>query len=229
MFSKLNKASHIVVLAVFPGLLLVSCTGDTGNYNIDERFLSDLWSSPSDSWHIETDPEGDYFEFYVAAPEIHDVLLVAVTQDIDLNFLVVSIEFNEQVVPGTWSGLPEQLFGYVEIDADQDASTGIPSNIDNAISSNGLPTLLTNMGVDYFVSLHEYEASFQSVTVYKSDLGMPWEPAGMAHALFQDSVCLLEIPLAVLGDDDGNIDFGLYIGTEPGLTDITHRIRYTVR
>jgi hypothetical protein len=216
----------IVVLASLS--LLISCSNSGSDYVIAEHLYAELRSTPSNDWHVETDPLGDFFESYIEAPNIHDILLVATTQDTDLNFLIVAMEFNEEVIPATWSGLPEQLFGYVEIDCDQNQATGSVSSIDNIITSDALPTPLTNMGVDYIISLHEYDALFQSAVVYLVDSFMMWEPAGYAHVLFHENTCLLEIPLVVLGDDEGNIDFGLYIGTEPGPTDITHKISYAI-
>jgi hypothetical protein len=83
------------------------------------------------------------------------------------------------------------------------------------------------MGVDYIVSFHDYDGFFQSALVYRMDPNIFWDPAGIAHVLYHENTCVLEIPLVVIGDDDGNIDFGLYLGTEPGPTDITEKYTYT--
>ncbi len=225
---KLRTLTFTVLLAI-PLSFFISCSTvvDDGSGMIAGNLLDQLWSTPGWNWLTYSDPANDYFETFVPYPDIHDILSVSISGDKDGNILTLIISFNEKVMPAIWSGDPAQLFGYVEIDADRNPSTGEPSLIDNQIIYDSLDSPLTGMGVDYIVSLHDYDGFFQSVMVYRMDPNIYWDPAGIAHVLYHENTCVLEIPLVVMGDDDGNIDFGLYIGTEPGATDITEKYTYT--
>lgn len=210
--------------------LLVSCTNsvEDGSFRIPEELRADLWATPSNNWEDDSDPVDDYFEFYASPPEIHDIISINISHDTNGIILTLIIEFNEIVIPATWSGAPEQLFGYVEIDSDQDPSTGEVSLIDNEITFNFVDSPLTNMGVDYIISLHDYDSFFKSAMIFKMDPVLMWDPVGYAHVLFEENTCVLEIPLVAIGEDDGNIDFGLYLGTQPGPTDITKRFSHSM-
>jgi hypothetical protein len=181
-----------------------------------------------------SDPSGDAFgsnEFQ------YDIIFVDVTFDRGNRHLVVDVIFEDEVFPPIPAFGNNGLVGYIEIDADQNPDTGAtlttsPSAIlDYYADLSGYP--LSNMGVDYQVQLFEYDEAFETLTINELERDtldptiIITEQTGYVKVGYEDHTCTLRIPLAVLGDDDGSIDFGFIIGTFSEPTDIAYTYRYS--
>lgn len=118
----------------------------------------------------------------------------------------IDLEFATPIMPGA-SGAPNAIGGYVDIDVDQDPSTGSPSIVD---VYSGQPS---GLGIEYFVDLFSTSAGgallfdqFGSVV-------------GTVGASFGPTSVTLEVPLAMLGSDDGNVSLATVVGNQISATD----------
>jgi hypothetical protein len=154
----------------------------------------------------------------------YDILSADVFQDRDNTQLVMHLTFNNPVHPPSTAGADDELVGYLEIDTDQDPGTGTPSFIDSYASSLGLPP--ANLGVEYGIDFFYYDTQFHTLSVYEGNMSIL---SGYARAIYGENTVTVQIPLAALGDDDGNIKFGFILGTFPEPTDMAYTYSYTLK
>jgi hypothetical protein len=203
-----SRPIAVILASAVVASLLVSCSLGTG---ISIPLYTELGGQ---SLVTYTDPAGDTFGFMAFQ---YDIISVDVFRDRQDAYLIMHITFNNPVLPPTTPGAVDELVGYLEIDADQNPTTGNLSVIDSYASGQGLPP--AHLGVEYSIYLFDYDPLFQTFSVYEENM---YTLSGYARALFNDNSVTLQIPLAALGNDDGNVNFGFILGTFPEPTDMAY-------
>jgi len=150
------------------------------------------------------DPAGDTFG---SLPVQHD--LVEMLVETEGSELVVELDFAAAVSPAD-SGASNALAGTIDVDTDQNPTTGSPGAVD-AFSPND-----SGLGVNHFVELGGYSAATGDVPVLDALAGTV---TGRAPAKFGPNKVTLFIPLALLGDDDGHAHVAAVVGTPSEPTD----------
>ncbi len=99
--------------------------------------------------------------------------------------------------------LLDSVVGYIDIDTDQDATTGVQSNQ----SINGLPPS-SGLGLEYFIDL--FSESFQPgfVDVVDDNFNL----VGVAPIVYSPMSLMTTVPLSLLGNDDGLVNYGVVVG-----------------
>lgn len=124
--------------------------------------------------------------------------------------LVIYIEFTDSV----FSDLVDDaraIFGYIEIDTDQDPATGVTSLVDRAGGSTGL-------GVDHFVALDADAAGrYPIAEILNDSVGII---TGVTTPVFSANSVTIEVFLSSLGGDDGNVNATAILGKPTGATDV---------
>jgi hypothetical protein len=120
--------------------------------------------------------------------------------------LRVRLDFATPIAPWT-SGAPNALGGYVDLDIDEDATTGIPPLTDLFTGA------ITGLGTDLYIDLFS-SASDGSILVVNPFFG----PVGMGVATFDPTSLSISIPLSVL-NDDGHVRIAAIVGTSFEPTD----------
>ncbi len=154
------------------------------------------------------DPEGDAMAVLGAAPPLLDIDTLDVRYSAtDLNF---SMTFFNSILPPS-SGSLDALVGVIEFDVDQDMLTGIPS-LQNAFSP---PFAMLGSGIEYVIDLFSEVAQpgFVNITDMNGLL------QGTIPVTYTDNSISGAIPLSLLGNDDGLVDFAGVIGTVTQPTD----------
>jgi hypothetical protein len=154
------------------------------------------------------DPMGD--DFATAASDgLVPPDLLSVGAAVDDGDLVLRLEFADAVVSDDAGG-PNVVTGFVDLDVDQELTTGIVSNVDNFRPDAGD----SGLGMDYFVRMRmEGSGSYDVVDVLSGI-------TGSVTPDFDDNVLILRVPLSLLGDDDGALNLAIIVGTDPEPTDI---------
>ncbi|MFC1904701.1 hypothetical protein ACFLXT_02940 [Chloroflexota bacterium] len=124
------------------------------------------------------------------------------------NDLILRICFVDPISPPN-SGQPNSVAGYIDIDADQNAETGIISHVDE------FSPYITGLGVDYIVDFFDYSSATGDTIV----INHLWEEVGRASVIFSSSCITVSVPLAILGEDNGAVNTATVIGTVPEPTD----------
>jgi hypothetical protein len=212
------KGRNILILSITAALLLstiVSCSISTNSPYIIP-LVEELGGKNEDWFH---DPQGDSFGFEEFQ---YDIASIGMFIDETETYFIMHIMFNNPVSAPSGGFDMYGLVGYLEIDADQNPSTGFEASL-NMFAPPEEP--LTSMGVDYSIQFFEYDHLFHTLPVYRKDI---FELTGYVNIEFGESSCTLQIPLSALPDpvtgedNDGNIDFGFVLGTVPEPTDIAH-------
>jgi hypothetical protein len=119
--------------------------------------------------------------------------------------LHIEIEFAGDVV-ANGTGAPNAIVGYLDIDADQDAGTGVQGVVDGFRTDGGS----TGMGVEFVVVMFTRGGGSYAVI---DEVGI----TGTFVPQFSGNRVLMSIPLSILGGDDGLVDLAVVAGTpEPG-------------
>jgi subtilisin family serine protease len=143
---------------------------------------------------IITDPPGDN----TGGPPEADILKV--DGDAAGEFLTLQVSFNEHTF------MPE-VVGIIHLDTDQDPTTGLPT-------TDLLGTLAQDIGVDFFLDLFGLPDTGE-IVVFDADFNfinsVPGEFIGQSLRM--------SIPLTALGDDDGNMEVTMALGSFSGPTD----------
>lgn len=150
------------------------------------------------------DPVGDVL---AAAGMPQDITrLVAQLQAGDLH---LELHFVDPISPAD-SGLPNALFGFIDLDTDQLASTGELPTVDY------LSDRRSGLGSDVLVDLSTYSGVDRRLDVVKAGDG---EVLARVGASFETRSLSLDVPLAVLGDD-GSLSTVAAVGNLQTLTDV---------
>jgi hypothetical protein len=121
--------------------------------------------------------------------------------------LVVSLAFATPISPGT-SGNADAIGGFVDLDTDQNAGTGVTPNTDLFTGAT------TGLGMDYVVDL------FSSTAAGSIDVGdANGFFVGTGTVSFGVQGMAITIPLSLLGGDDGNASLAAVVGTSIEPTD----------
>jgi len=144
------------------------------------------------------DPQGDTFG---VGPVQLDI------SSIDAAFgspLTVTARFFTPIAPGS-ANAGNSVYGFVDFDTDQNAGTGYPED---------------NMGLEYFVFLDS--AAGGLVEIWSIDAsGNIQTVVGTAPITFTPTSFTVTIPLALIGNDDGLVNYDVFVGTsfesEPGI------------
>lgn len=145
---------------------------------------------------VASDPVGDSL-----GNAVHDISQFSATSD--GVSLTLQLTFVGSVsLPG--SGQPNEIFGFIDLDTDQNGATGSGANV--AFNCPAPPFL----GVDYFVSLFGSGNVVDANTM--ASLGMP-------TVMANGNTLSVQIPLALLGGDDGLVNTAAVIGDAVGPND----------
>ena len=137
------------------------------------------------------DPIGDPF-----GNPLFDIVSFAVVTD-GAN-VIFDIVFNGTIsAPG--SGLADEVFGFTDIDTDQDLNTGIPGG-----NVSGFCPSPVNFGVDFVLNC------FGGCTVVDAGGNVTGAPSDIS--VVGGNTLHIEIPHTVLGNDDGIVDTATVLG-----------------
>jgi hypothetical protein len=150
-----------------------------------------------------TDPSGDTFG--IGADTVD---LTAMTITRDTGGITVVLDFLANAVAPA-NAASNALKGYLDLDVDQNASTGFPSVVESFTSS------LTGMGVDYELDMFAVNVD-SSVTVFDS-LG---NVTGTVKPLINGKRVTLRIPRSMLGGDDAFLNAAIIVGVPAEPTDV---------
>jgi len=106
---------------------------------------------------------------------------------------------------------PNSVGGFIDIDTDQNTATGDVPFIN--VFSPGPPIAL---GQDFFVELFSETIHPGSVDVFRT---LPDTVVGTAPIVFTSTSFSVTVPLALLGNDNGLLNYGVIIGTFAEPTD----------
>jgi hypothetical protein len=172
--------------------------GSTGNYNIELNV--------SASNGVLNDPQGDMFGVGSNQPDIQSV-----SGTLSGDNLIFSMNFFTPVVaPST--GSSQAIGGYLDLDLDQNASTGAPSYQSIFAPSGQKGGLLGDEAlIDLFSE--QLHPGFVDVLDRSSFTSL-----GLAAITYGSNSLQIQVPLSVLGDD-GALNYGAVIGTFSQPTD----------
>jgi len=145
-----------------------------------------------------TDPVGDTLG--TGDPQIDVTSLSAQVIGDDL---VIAVVFTGEVSTPT-SSAANALDGFIDIDADQDGSTGQVPWVDALTGMNA-----SGLGNEFYVDLFTYDAADGGVDVVDESTGTV---AGRANADFNGASLNVTIPLDLLGGDNA-VDVAIAVGT----------------
>lgn len=105
------------------------------------------------------------------------------------------------------AGAANSAYGFIDLDTDQDGSTGIEASSDFAGG-------VSNMGVEYFIDIDEGDAT--SAPIGNDQL----QQVGTATAVYAGDSAVFRIVRGDIGGDDGNFDFTVAVATIDRYSDI---------
>ncbi len=152
-----------------------------------------------------TDPENDTFGNSAAPIDI-----TGFSADATSEALVIGLTFAGAISPPD-SGQPNAIVGYVDIDADQDGNTGDGPWTDFLTGSNA-----TGLGNEYYVDFFSYSATDGACDVVDDNTEIV---TGRAPVSFTSMTMTVQIPLSLLGNDDGAVNTAAVVGTTEEPTD----------
>lgn len=152
-----------------------------------------------------SDPVGDTFGGGAVQLDINGFSASAVGGE-----LVITISFAGGISAPD-SGQPNAAIGFIDLDTDQDGSTGDVPWVDFTTGMD-----LTGMGNEYYVDLFDYRSSDSTAAVVDDVTDME---VGRADVQVGAQSLTVGIPLALISDD-GLVNTATIIGTESEPTDI---------
>lgn len=177
---------------LFPGLIVVTAPFAAGRAEV-------------------LDPPGDTFETFLSQGRVPPDV-VRMTAEREAGAVRLAVEFLNPVV-GTGNLFdPNVAVGFIDLDTDQDLNTGILPFTD--VFRRTQPGS-TGMGTDFFVSLFGTGDGNAELFDASTFLFL-----GNVPVAFEGNTLSLSIPLALLGNDDGDLDFSAVFGTFPEPTDV---------
>lgn len=152
------------------------------------------------------DPTGDTFGSGATQADITEL-----SANIVDNTLVIGITFDGTISEPD-SGQPNAIDGLVDIDTDQDGSTGLVPFVDLA---TGNPT--TGMGDEFHIDIFDYDGDDSTVSLV-DDVANPGATMRVPISFTANSLTVT-IPLALL-DDDGALNIAAVMGSIAEPTDV---------
>jgi hypothetical protein len=154
---------------------------------------------------VVTDPTGDTFGNRGVEWD-----LTAMTITRDTGGITVQLDFSSDLISPT-SGDANAMIGFVDLDTDQDPTTGSPTTVDEFRRDGGS----TGMDSDYQLTLTAYGAD-STVPIFNSS-GVV---TGRVKPVFRGSRVSIRIPRSMLDNDDGFLNAAAIVGTQASPTDI---------
>lgn len=145
-----------------------------------------------------TDPAGDTFGTGTTKWDLSGMSLSN-----DASDLTVILDFTTNVISPT-SGDTTAMIGFVDLDVDQDSSTGLHNTIDS-FRPQGSGS--TELGADYQLILKNYDSDS---TIAVSDSN--GTHVGRVKPIFDGKRITIHVPLALLGNDDGRVNAAAIVG-----------------
>ena len=195
---------------------LFDVTDADGNYSFNDlpattytvaEVLQEGWQQTlPGSGVVFDDPEGDTFGFESPQIDIESVNAFVSGDNVNLSMSF----FTPISAPST--GAPEGVVGYWDLDLDQDAATGVPSN-----QSGFAPPEQQggSLGAEIFIDLFSEEFQPGLVSIIDTDT---FNTIGTASITYDSNSLEIEIPLSLLGDD-GSLNYSTVVGTFSEPTD----------
>ncbi len=152
-----------------------------------------------------TDPENDTFGSGTTQIDITGFSADAIGDE-----LIIGLTFAGAVSPPD-SGQPDAIGGFIDIDADQDGLTGDGPWTDFLTGSNA-----TGLGNEFYVDLFSHSAADGAVDVVDDPTEIV---TGRAPVSFTEMTMTVQIPLSLLGGDDGAVNTAAVVGTADEPTD----------
>lgn len=186
-----SRASVLTSLTLVVSVL--ACSGAS-----EVPSMPDVASDPSTV--TIGDPVGDTFG--LPAGLQWDITALAITRETD--GITVRLDFANAVsMPVTAD--PNALVGLIELDLDQNKTTGKLGYVDQLRKDGGA----TEMGVDAVINISQI-APDSTLLVY--DMG--GSPTGKAKVAIGAHSLTIRVPSALLGDDDGYVDAAVIVGNQ---------------
>ena len=217
----------VVAAAIAAGGVVASANADTLTSSASANPWYQQWGTPTwvaggpgaegGNFSPLVDGEGDAQDTFGAGPPLLDIDTMSVSYS--GGNLFFEMTFHTPIAPAS-AAVPESLFGIFEFDTDQNAGTGF-APLQNAFSP---PFAALTAGVDFFLDFNSDLAHPGQFDVIDVNDG----PIGTVDAVFGDMSVAATIPLAMLGGDDGLLDFTTTIGTGPQPTDATNVVGTSV-
>lgn len=161
---------------------------------------------PSESLtRTAADPAGDTFGNRGVQ---WDLTRLTVTRD--TGGVSVELEFSTPLIAPT-SGDSNAMIAFVDLDTDQDSTTGSTPTVDEFRRNSGS----TGMGSDFQVALTSYDPD-STVAIFDEGANL----TGRVRPVFAGNKVSLRIPRAMLGNDDGFLNAAAIAGTLASPTDI---------
>lgn len=150
----------------------------------------------------QADPAGDTADFSGVKPKAHDLL--SMRGDFKRDSLILTLTFAAPVSPAS-ANVGSSLAGFIEIDIDDQVSTGIPP-ASNSFGASG------NLGIDYQILLFQSDPTTVPLLSAAGGTVVP--------ASFSGNTMTIRIPMSQLGNDDGSFDMVGVVGTLDRPTDV---------
>lgn len=207
-----HVASGSVVVAVFASVLAFASPGTShadgprihDRLGIERPSRAEVPAGPSPSTRAEaTDPTGDTF----GGPGTQ-IDLTRLKAEQDGGDVLVTATFSAAVEPPS-SPSADALDGFLDIDADQDGTTG---NVPFVDVLSGSPD--SGMGNEYYVELFTYSTLDSAADLIDDSND---QPVARVPVSFNGDTMTIRLPIAILGDPA--IDVALVVGTLDGFTD----------
>ncbi|HEU4629347.1 MAG TPA: hypothetical protein VFS08_06355 [Gemmatimonadaceae bacterium] len=149
-----------------------------------------------------TDPMGD-LRPEASAADAPDAL--ALSGSVDGDTITIRLVFRAAVARFS-EGRSNSLDGFVDLDVDENATTGIPAAVDEVGGATG-------MGADFYVDLRDATAS--TVTVLEAG-----ETTGTSvPATFGTTTVTIRVPRTLVEEDDGRFRLSALVGNPDGPSD----------
>jgi HYR domain len=159
---------------------------------IEDTSLGSMSSNP-----VILDPTGDLSN-PLSSPG-HDI--VSTDARFDGGSLTFTVSFAEQIYPASFRN-ERSVLGYVDIDTDQNPTTGVPSLVEP-----GSPRL--NLGLEFKIDLISELSHPGFVDVRSMVNGVV---IGTVPILFTDTSFRITAPLALIGGDNGLVNYSVHMG-----------------
>lgn len=148
-----------------------------------------------------TDPAGDVFG---ANPVQWDLTAMTITRD--TGGVTILLDFSSTVISPA-GGETTAMIGFIDLDVDQDSTTGLTTVVDFFHADGGT----TGMGSDYLVD-------------FTSDPGVVYDTVGgttgQVTATYSGTRVTIRVPRSRLGNDDAFLNAAAIVGTSAEPTDI---------
>ncbi|MCI0463080.1 MAG: PEP-CTERM sorting domain-containing protein [Gemmataceae bacterium] len=167
-----------------------------------------LLAAPALAGSIFPDPVGDTFG---SSPVKHDITAIGST--VTATSLVLQVDFAGPIAAPSTSA--DGVVGFILLDTDQNPSTGM------TMLPSSFGPMHENLGVEYFVDLFTELFTPGLVEVVDVSTGFA---TGTAPITFGPQSLSVDVDLALLGNDDGLVNFGVTVGTIVDASDMAPNV-----